>query len=54
MTLSIIAAAELNRDNLSTEISANAGQRKVTYVVPTGYAGTVIPTGYAGTVIPTG
>ncbi len=36
MTLRFIAAAELNRDNLSAETSANPSQVSGPLVVPTG------------------
>ncbi len=52
MTLRHLAAVQTFRDNLGTEISANADSQ----FVPTSqkYAGTIVPTGYGTSVIPTG
>ncbi len=67
MTLRSFAVAQPFRDSLGAEISANAGPKKGTYIVPTGlkmgpaviptgrkHAGTIVPTGYGTSIIPTG
>ena len=58
MTVRSFFAAELVRDNLGSEISTNIGQKKGTYIVPTGRKGmVVVPIGRRGTGItidPTG
>ena len=48
MTVRSFFVAESVRDSLESEISANVGQKKGTYIVPTGRKGTGI------TIVPTG